>query len=140
MFKLPQIVLFSCVGILALGNELLKEDPVPSYKRGLTDHFINWLNSTSGYEPYGFNRTEFFGGSFGGKEDDSTPIVKRPVIFIHGNGDQIIGEEWANNGFHYTIEYFLSKGYTKAELYGSMWGFNDVPHEPQHIHEAVYVM
>ena len=53
------------------------------YKRGLTDHFISWLNET-GYEPYGFNRTHFFGGSFGGRENDSTPIKRRPVVFIHG--------------------------------------------------------
>ncbi|CDW73979.1 lipase (class 2) [Stylonychia lemnae] len=38
----------------------------------------------------------------------------------------IIGEEWANDGFRYDIEYFLQNGYTKAELYGSMWGFADL--------------
>ncbi len=40
----------------------------------------------------------------------------------------IIGDSDMNNGFRYTIEYFLKRGYTKAELYGSMWGFSDFPH------------
>jgi hypothetical protein len=77
------------------------------------------LNDVGGYEPYGFNRTDFFGGSFGGKEDDSTPIVKRPIVFIHGTGDMLIGDCPMNNGFRLAIEYLLSRGYTKAELYGS---------------------
>ena len=38
-----------------------------AYERGLTDHFIAWLNDTGGYESYGFNRSEYFGGSFGGR-------------------------------------------------------------------------
>ncbi len=80
------------------------------------------------YEPWGLNRTDFFGGSFGGKDDDNTPIKRRPVVFIHGTGDMIIGEEPINNGFRLTIEHFLRMGYTKAELYGSMWGFADVHH------------
>jgi len=40
----------------------------------------------------------------------------------------IIGNTDMNNGFRYTIEYFLQRGYTKSELYGSMWGFADYPH------------
>jgi triacylglycerol lipase len=98
------------------------------YKRGLTDHFIGWLNDTGGYEPYNFNRTDYFGGSFGGKENDSSIIKNRPVIFIHGNQDMLIGDSPENNGFRLTIEYFLSQGYSKSELYGSMWGYPDVPH------------
>jgi triacylglycerol lipase len=79
-----------------------------TYQRGLTEHFINFLKATKNYYPYGFNRTDFFGGSFGGKADDNDEITKTPVIFIHGAADQLIGEEWANNGFRYSIEYFLS--------------------------------
>ena len=78
------------------------------YKRGLTDHFISWLNDTGGYEPYNFNRTEFFGGSFGGKENDDSIIKHRPVIFIHGNQDMLIGDNPENNGFRLSIEYFLA--------------------------------
>lgn len=44
----------------------------------------------------------------------------------------IIGDWWMNNGFRISIEYFLSRGYTKAELYGSMYQYADVPHEYQH--------
>lgn len=99
-----------------------------AYERGLTDHFVNWLSDVAGYEPYNFNRTEFFGGSFGGKDNDSSPVARRPVVFIHGTAGRVIGDCPMTNGFRYTIEYFLSKGYTKAELYGSMWGFGDVDH------------
>jgi triacylglycerol esterase/lipase EstA (alpha/beta hydrolase family) len=52
----------------------------------------------------------------------------------------IIGDIPDNNGFRLTIEYFLSQGYTKAELYGSMWGFADVPHQKQHYHQRENVM
>lgn len=79
-----------------------------TYQRGLTDHFISFLDRTGNYYPYNFNRTQFFGGSFGGKENDSTPITKAPVIFIHGAADMLIGDSWANDGFRYSIEYFLS--------------------------------
>jgi triacylglycerol lipase len=100
----------------------------------LTNHFINWLNDVGGYEPYNFNRSDFFGGSFGGKDNDNTPIKRRPVIFVHGTGGRLIGDNPITDGFRYTIEYFLSKGYTKAELYGSMWGFGDVDHMFEHYH------
>ena len=30
--------------------------------------------------------------------------------------------------------YFLSRGYTMSELYGTTWGFGDIPHEGQHTH------
>jgi len=84
------------------------------------------LDTTKNYYPYHFNRSDYFGGSFGGKENDSTPINRVPVVFVHGAADMVIGEEWANDGFRYDIEYFLERGYTKAELYGSMWGFADL--------------
>ena len=51
------------------------------------------------------------------------------MIFVHGTADSIIGDNPVNNGFRMTIEHFLSKGYTKAELYGSTWGWNDYYHE-----------
>ncbi len=57
------------------------------YERGLTQHFINFLDDTKNYYPYNFNRTEFFGGSFGGKQDDNDTIERAPVIFIHGAAD-----------------------------------------------------
>ncbi len=57
------------------------------YERGLTQHFINFLDYTKNYYPYEFNRTDFFGGAFGGKEDDNDTITRAPVIFIHGAAD-----------------------------------------------------
>ena len=99
---------------------------------------MSWLNET-GYEPYGFNRTEFFGGSFGGKETEEDTVTRDPVIFIHGNADMIIGDTPMNNGFRYSIEYFLSRGYKKSELYGSQYGYADVPHEPEHMLLKEYV-
>ena len=121
------ILFFACLVVFG------STQPVPMYKRGLTDHFIAWLNRTSEYEYYGFNRSDFFGGSFGGKENDETPIKHRPIVFVHGNTDMAIGDSPMNNGFRISIEYFLSRGYTKAELYASMYGFADVPHEEQHV-------
>eukprot|EP00347_Sterkiella_histriomuscorum_P017744 403348162 len=133
-------VISSSITNFAISKTVKKDYPVPEYKRGLTDHFITWLNDTGTYEPYGFNRTDSFGGSFGGKDSDDTPITKRPIIFIHGNSDMAIGDEWVNNGFRLSIEYFLSRGYTKAELYASQWGFADVPHEPGHVMQKEWVM
>eukprot|EP00347_Sterkiella_histriomuscorum_P014097 403362179 len=126
------------LAILIISENVLGQDTF--YKRGLTDHFTQWLGQNKNYYPYHFNRTDFFGGSFGGKEDDSTQITRRPVIFIHGAADQIIGEEWANNGFRYSIEYFLEHGYSKAELYGSMWGYNDLDYEHNLIHDVEWIL
>ena len=92
----------------------------PSYERGLTQHFIDWLqDSPNRYEPENFNRTQFYGGSFGGKADEADTITKRPVIFIHGAADMLIGSTDMDDGFRHTIEHFLNKGYKKSELYGS---------------------
>lgn len=60
-----RIQAISVLTLITVGTALA--GVVPPYKRGLTDHFISWLNDTAGYEPYGFNRSDFFGGSFGGK-------------------------------------------------------------------------
>ena len=38
------------------------------------------------------------------------------------------------------MEYFLSQGYTMAELYATTWGFADIPHEGQHYHSAEYLI
>lgn len=110
------------------------------YSRGLTPHFISWLNDTGLYEPYGFNKTLVFGGSFGGRESDDDRPTRRPVVFVHGTADSVIGDNWKNNGFRATIEHFIDRGYTKAELYGSTWGWADYYHEFQHVYQQEYVM
>ncbi len=50
----------------------------------------------------------------------------------------LIGDNPENNGFRLSIEYFLENGYQKSELYGSMWGYPDVPH--LHFYQAEYVL
>ena len=52
----------------------------------------------------------------------------------------IIGDDWLNDGFRFDIEYFLQNGYTKAELYGSMWGFADYDGEDYLKFETEYVL
>ena len=59
--------------------------------RGLTPHFINWLNS-NGYSSYSFNRSDLSGGSYGGRSLSSdNGSGKQPVIFIHGWSDVAVG-------------------------------------------------
>ena len=105
-YSSPKQLLLSAA-VVALMSSATASGQDTFYKRGLTDHFINFLGATKNYYPYHFNKTEFFGGSFGGKEDDNDTIVNRPVIFIHGAADQMIGYGWENDGFRYSIEYFL---------------------------------
>ena len=50
----------------------------------------------------------------------------------------LIGDSPVNNGFRISIEYFLSKGYLKSEIYGSMWGYPDIPH--LHYFQSEYVV
>jgi len=112
----------------------------PALELGLTDHFISFLNE-SNYEFYGFNKTEFYGGSYGGKISDEDSIINQPVVFVHGNGDLAAGrDEDLQSGFKYSIQYFLSKGYKRSELYATTWGYGDVPHELQHYHADVYLI
>ena len=92
--------------------------------RGLTKHFSNWLNA-NGYGQYGFERTDLVGGAFGGKSSDTDSVNHNPVIFFHGNSDVAVGTNDLFTGFSKTIEYFLSKGYKKSELYITTWGPGD---------------
>ena len=52
----------------------------------------------------------------------------------------LIGSSDADNGFRIPIEYFLENGYNKSEIYGSMWGFADIPREFEIVHYQAYVM
>ena len=91
-------------------------------ERGLTSHFSSWLK-TNGYSSYNFDRTEFDGGAFGGKSSDSEVLKHNPVIFYHGNSDIAVGNSWTwQTGFTTSIDYFMSKGYSKGELYITTWG------------------
>lgn len=46
-------------------------------------------------------------------------------MFFHGNSDIAVGDDYWQTGFTESIEYFLSKGYTKGELYITTWGPGD---------------
>ena len=106
----------------------------------LTPHFSDWLNS-NGYEDFRFERTDIVdGGSFGGKTDDQDVIVNIPIIFIHGNSDQAIGEPSADfNGFTDTMMYFLSQGYKESELYATTWGPADPALATDQYHSYAYL-
>jgi triacylglycerol lipase len=88
----------------------------------LTTDFKNWL-SANGYSSYNFDRADVAGGSYGGRTYAGQPVVNQPVIFIHGNSDSALGTGSSlATGWTSSINYFLSQGYTSAELYATTWG------------------
>jgi hypothetical protein len=106
---------------------------------GLTPHFRAWLTA-NGYGTYGFARDDLSNGSFGGKASASDPVTNQPVIFIHGNSDRALGDGSAlNTGWAASRAYFLSKGYTQAELYATTWGPADVLASSQQYHSRAYL-
>ena len=92
--------------------------------RGLTPHFNNWLNA-NGYSAYEFQRLDLVGGAYGGKSSDSDTLKHNPIVFFHGNSDIAVGTVDLFTGFSKTIEYFLSMGYSKSEMYITTWGPGD---------------
>jgi len=62
------------------------------------------------------------GGAYGGKSSSDQSISHEPVIYIHGNSDIAVGTQDDFTGWTKSIEYFTSKGYSKAELYATTWG------------------
>lgn len=104
--------------------------------RGLTPHFIAWLKAHN-YESYDFPRADLVGGAYGGKSSDSDTITNIPVVFIHGNTDIAVGvgqyKDW-QTGFTKSIEYFLSKGYKKSEMYITTWGNGDPNQTENQVH------
>ncbi len=88
---------------------------------GITSHFYNWLNA-NGYGDYEFARDDLTGGSYGGRQSASDPVVNQPVIFIHGNSDKAVGTVFGQTGWAESIDYFQTRGYTSAELYATTWG------------------
>ena len=92
--------------------------------RGLTPHFNNWLNA-NGYGKWDFQRLDLVGGAYGGRTSDADTIKRNPIIFFHGNSDIAVGTQELFTGFSKSIEYFLSMGYSKSELYITTWGPGD---------------
>lgn len=89
---------------------------------GLTPHFRSWL-SANGYGAWGFERSDVPGGSTGGRASAGDPIVRVPVVFVHGNSDSALGTGVSPfTGFSATIAELKARGYTGAELYATTWG------------------
>ncbi|CEF71107.1 Lipase EstA/Esterase EstB family-containing protein [Strongyloides ratti] len=89
----------------------------------ITNHFYTWLQ-LNGYHEDDFPSLIFGNnGSFGGKDTEKSIIKKRPVIFIHGNGDGALDDgSLLGSGWNSSLNTFLNNGYTMKELYGITWG------------------
>ena len=107
--------------------------------QGITNHFNDWLNA-NGYAGYDFARYNLSGGSFGGKSHGSEPIVNQPVIFIHGNSDKAVGQSTGQTGWHDSIAWFLSQGYSEAELYALTWGPANAGQAATQYHSKPYLI
>jgi hypothetical protein len=68
---------------------------------------------------------DLVGGAYGGKSSDSDKLQHNPIVFFHGNSDVAVGTYDLFTGFSKTIEYFLSMGYSKSEMYITTWGPGD---------------
>ncbi|CAD6191583.1 unnamed protein product [Caenorhabditis auriculariae] len=87
----------------------------------LTPDFQNWLVS-HGYEKDDFVRSDQgTQGSYGGFTNTSKIVKNVPVVFIHGNSDSALQTSSFATGWSNSVEYFLSQGYTTAELYATSW-------------------
>ena len=108
-----------------------------SIERGLTSHFSSWLQAND-YGSYDFEREDLEGGSYGGKDSAGDKVAHTPIVFLHGNSDIAVGvgkpKSW-QTGFTTSIEYFLSKGYTKSEMYATTWGDGNPDHAQDRVHD-----
>uniref|UniRef100_A0AC35TKJ3 Lipase n=1 Tax=Rhabditophanes sp. KR3021 TaxID=114890 RepID=A0AC35TKJ3_9BILA len=88
-----------------------------------TKHFSNWLHNNN-YDSYNFEDEKFGDqGSFGGKQHDFVSVQNTPVVFIHGNSDGALADgKPMGTGWTSSITYFMTKGYTSAELFSFTWG------------------
>lgn len=107
-------------------------------ERGLTPHFSQWLNAHN-YGQYKFERTDLVGGAFGGKDSDSDTVSNTPIVFFHGNSDIAVGVVGLFTGFTKPIEYFMTKGYKKSEMYITTWGPGDKNQAQNQAHTKEYL-
>lgn len=112
---------------------------LPDLDRGLTPHFSAWLQA-NGYGSFKYERTDLVGGAYGGKSSAADTIKHRPVVFFHGNSDIAVGTNDLFTGFSKTIQYFLSKGYSKSELYITTWGPGRKDLAANQFHSADYLV
>jgi hypothetical protein len=105
---------------------------------GITNDFQSWLQS-NGYDQYNFLRDDIEGGSFGGKINTTDQIVNQPIIFIHGNSDKALGDVFSQTGWTNSRDYFVSQGYSNAELYCFTWGPASVMQSANQYHSYEYL-
>lgn len=89
-----------------------------SVPAGLSSHFQAFLDQN--YPEFDFARTDLSGGSFGGFASATDCAARQPVIFVHGNSDRALGGSMG--GWQVSVNHFVSKGYRRAELYGTTYG------------------
>lgn len=104
----------------------------------LSADFRAWLNA-NGYGSYNFAREDLIDDSYGGRAYAGQPVTKHPVIFIHGNSDKALGTATGQTGWTSSINYFLSQGYTSAELYAITWGPADASQAAYQYHSKAYL-
>lgn len=103
---------------------------------GLSSDFRIWLRQ-SAFASFDFARDDLVGGSQGGRSSADQEVVRRPVIFVHGNSDRAAGGNYG--GWLHSIDYFRSQGYTDAELYATTWGPADASLASEQYHSKVYL-
>jgi pimeloyl-ACP methyl ester carboxylesterase len=89
-----------------------------SVPAGLSPHFQGFLDDN--YPEMDFMRADLAGGSFGGFASSTDCAARQPVIFVHGNSDRALGGTLG--GWEDSVSYFRSRGYRRAELYGTTYG------------------
>ncbi|WP_081413835.1 lipase [Eisenibacter elegans] len=112
---------------------------IGTLQSGLSADFNNWLQA-NGYGGFDFARYGLSGGSYGGRNYAGEPLGNQPVIFIHGNSDKALGNEAGQTGWTAPIEYFLSQGYKRAELYAITWGPASASQSSNQYHSLAYLM
>lgn len=60
-------------------------------------------------------------------------------MYFHGNSDVAVGIDGEFNGFTDSIQYFLSKGYKKSELYITTWGPGNKDFAQNQVHSQEYL-
>jgi len=75
-------------------------------------------------------------GSYGGRQSPGDPIIKQPVIFIHGNSDSAIHASSQAPGWTHSIQYFLRQGYSQAEIYATTWGDRNAANAATRVHDC----
>ena len=105
---------------------------------GLTSDFQSFLATR--YPSDDFVRGDVPGGSFGGRTTAGQALAHTPIVFVHGNSDSALGTGTAlTTGWVASTSYFLSQGYTSAELYGTTWGPANEDDASLQTHSRAYV-